>query len=108
MGVTTGITPKRSGSGSGSGSPCFETSALVRSISTSRTKRARFPQPRNAPLLARVVRTLLTSERFESLADLTDALKYRCAQLRISWAPHDITDAYRLVSSNTTLVRRPR
>jgi hypothetical protein len=51
---------------------------------------------------------LVASERFDSLADLTDALKYRCAQLRIRWTPHDITDAYRRIGSNTPLVRRPR
>jgi hypothetical protein len=60
----------------------------------------------NARLLARIVRTVLASERFDSLADLTDALKYRCAQLRVPWTPHDITDAYRLIGSNTPLVRK--
>lgn len=55
-------------------------------------------------LLAKLVRELLRCERFESLADLTDAIKHRCARLRIAWQPDDISDAYRLIASNTDLV----
>ena len=51
------------------------------------------------------MRELLKAERFDSYADLTDALKYRCAGLRISWTPDAVTDAYRLIESNTRIVR---
>jgi head-tail adaptor len=54
-------------------------------------------------LIARIVRTLLASEHFDSLADLTEALKCRCARLRIRWTNDDINAAYRLIASNTPL-----
>jgi hypothetical protein len=57
-------------------------------------------------LIARLVRTLLASEHFDSLADLTDALKFRCAQLRIRWTNDDINAAYALIASNTPLPGR--
>jgi hypothetical protein len=60
-------------------------------------------------LLARIVRTLLASEHFDSLADLTEALKCRLAQLGIAWTNDDISTAFRVVASNTPLTRvRPR
>jgi hypothetical protein len=55
--------------------------------------------------LARLVRILVASDHFDSYADLTDALKYRCAGLRISWTPDAVTAAYRLIESNTRVVR---
>lgn len=56
-------------------------------------------------LLATVVRELLKTEGpFESLADLTDVLKARCARLKIGWTNDDINDAYRLIESNTPLM----
>jgi hypothetical protein len=58
-------------------------------------------------LLARLVRDLLATEKFESLADLTEALKCRCARLKIRWTPDDIGDAYRLIESNTALPGAP-
>ncbi len=54
-------------------------------------------------LIARIIRTLLASEHFDSLADLTEALKCHCARLRIRWTNDDITAAYRLIASNTPL-----
>jgi hypothetical protein len=54
-------------------------------------------------LLARLVRSLLASEHFDSLADLTDALKFRCARLHIPWTNEDLNGAYRLIASNTPL-----
>ena len=62
-------------------------------------------------LLAKLVWELLKTGACESLADLTEALKCRCARLRIQWTNDDITSAYRLISSNTPLpgdVPRPR
>jgi hypothetical protein len=57
-------------------------------------------------LLAGLVRDVLRGQPFDTLADLTDALKYRCARLRIPWTPDAISEAYRLVASNRRLVRR--
>jgi len=48
--------------------------------------------------------TLLASEDFDTLADLTDALKHRCAQLRIGWTNTDINDAYRRVEASRPLL----
>jgi hypothetical protein len=60
-------------------------------------------------LIARLVRQVLSTEGpFETLADLTDALKARCSRLRIAWTAEDINAAYRLIESNTPLVRRGR
>jgi hypothetical protein len=60
-------------------------------------------------LLAKLVWELLKRDTFESLSDLTEALKCRCAQLRIRWTNDGINDAYRLVGSNTPLPGdRPR
>jgi hypothetical protein len=58
-------------------------------------------------LLAKLVRELLTSERFETLADLTDALKARCSKLKISQTPADVTEAFRVIASNTSLANEP-
>jgi hypothetical protein len=55
-------------------------------------------------LIARVVRTLLATEHFDSLADLTDALKFRLARLRIAWTHDDINSAYSMITSNTPLL----
>jgi hypothetical protein len=49
--------------------------------------------------IARIVHALLAAEHFESLADLTDALKWRLAALRIRWTNDDINAAYRLVAT---------
>ena len=57
-----------------------------------------------ARILAKLIRELRRAEAFETLADLTDALKYRCARLRIRWTPDDISDAFRLIETNTPLV----
>jgi hypothetical protein len=54
-------------------------------------------------LLARLVRDLLATEKFDTIASLTDALKCRCAKLRIRWTNDDITAAYRLIESNRPL-----
>lgn len=62
-------------------------------------------------LLARLVRVLLAREYFETVADLTEALKCECARLHIRWTPDDINAAYRLIESNRPLpgapMRRP-
>ena len=58
-------------------------------------------------LLAKPLRTLLAREPFDTLADLTDALKTECARLKIPWTPDAISDAYALLASNRPLVRVP-
>ena len=67
------------------------------------------PEASQGRLLAKLVWELLKEEPFESLADLTDALKFRCARLKIAWTNDDINDAYTLIESNTLLPlsRRP-
>ena len=56
-------------------------------------------------LIARLLWPMIKAGEYTTLADLTDALKYRCAQLRISWTPDDISAAYRLIDSNTPLLK---
>jgi hypothetical protein len=55
-------------------------------------------------LLATLIRDMIRAESFASLADLTDALKFRCARLRIPWTPDDISAALQWVGSNRPLV----
>ena len=55
-------------------------------------------------LLAKLLRTLLARDAFDTLADLTDALKTECARLKIRWTPDAISDAYALLASNRPLV----
>jgi hypothetical protein len=54
-------------------------------------------------LLARLIRSLLARESFETLADLTAALKDDCARLRIRWTPDDLSAAYRLIDAARAL-----
>jgi len=54
-------------------------------------------------LIARLVRELLKHDTYETVADLTDALKARCSRLRIAWTAEDLNEAYRLIESNTPL-----
>lgn len=55
-------------------------------------------------LLAMLLRELLKAEQFDSLADLTEALKRRCARLRVRYTNDDLNEALRLVGSNTPLL----
>lgn len=60
-------------------------------------------------LVAKVLRELLQSDaHFTSLADLTDVLKYRCAELHILWTNDTLGEAFRLVGSNMRLPLRYR
>ncbi len=59
-------------------------------------------------LLAKLVRELLASTAFETLADLTDALKARCSSLHITCTPADISEAYRVIASNRELADAPK
>jgi hypothetical protein len=58
-----------------------------------------------ASTIARIVHGLLAEESFESLADLTDAVKWRLAQLRIRWTHDDLNAAYRIVATARPLPR---
>lgn len=59
-------------------------------------------------LLAKLVRDLVATENFETFADLTDALKWRCARLKIRPTDDAINGAYALVGSNRSLLVDPR
>lgn len=54
-------------------------------------------------LIAKIVWEILKRESFESMADLTEALKCRLAHFHIRWTNDEISDAYRLVGSSTQL-----
>jgi hypothetical protein len=58
-------------------------------------------------LIARIVREILKTESFDTMADLTEALKTRLALLRIRWTNDEISDAYALIDTNTPLLRPP-
>ncbi len=63
----------------------------------------------NGRLLAKLAWELMQSGDYQSLPDFTEALKRRCAQLRIPWTNDDINDAYRRITSHTPLPGdRPR
>jgi hypothetical protein len=55
-------------------------------------------------ILAKVLRDLLRTETFDTLADLTDALKARSAQLKIAWTADELNDAFTVIDSNTPLI----
>jgi len=62
-------------------------------------------------LLAKLIRDILATpeaEEFESIADVVEALKWRCARLRIGWTNDAISDALRLVASNVLLPNTKR
>jgi hypothetical protein len=56
------------------------------------------PEQRRSRLLGRIIRQLLDGEDFDTLADLTDALKFRCARLHIRITPDEINNAYQALT----------
>lgn len=70
-------------------------------ISTSAASRG------NSKPLAKLLRELVRTQRFESYDSLKAALRGRCRQLRIPVTHADVDDAISLVESNTWLVRPP-
>lgn len=56
-------------------------------------------------LLAKLIREELAGQTFEHVADLVDALKWRCSRLRIRCTNDDISEALWLIESNRPLVR---
>lgn len=59
--------------------------------------------PNQTRLLAKLIRELMAGETFDSLSDLTGALKDRCAKLRIEITDQAINGAFTLIASNTPL-----
>jgi hypothetical protein len=55
--------------------------------------------------LAKLVRELVRTERYEHLADLTYDLRDRCRRLKLPCDDDAITQAYRLVDSNLPLTK---
>ena len=53
--------------------------------------------------LAALLRDVLATETFDTLADLTETLKRRCLRLKIPWTNDAISEAFRLVGSNRPL-----
>lgn len=60
--------------------------------------------PNQTRLIAKVIRELLASQSYGTLADLTSAVKARCARLRLKVSPDTLNGAYVLIASNTALV----
>jgi hypothetical protein len=61
------------------------------------------PNETQSRLLAKLIRSLLVDEEFATLTCLLDALKFKCARLKIAWTNDGISEALRLVESNTSL-----
>jgi hypothetical protein len=65
-------------------------------------------RPDTGRLLAKLTWDLMkTQGPFQTVADLTDALKTRCRRLRVRYTNEDINAAFRLIESNTPLCSRP-
>lgn len=58
-------------------------------------------------LVAKVVREVLATGSFPSLADLTGAVKDRLGRLKIQASADDLNAAYRAIESNTPLLPEP-
>jgi len=63
------------------------------------------PPENTSRLLAKLMRDVLRTEDFDTLADLVDVTKTRCARLRIRWTNDDLTRAMTLIASNRPLTR---
>jgi len=70
--------------------------------------RSRYDADVRARRLAVVVREVATAERFETLADLVEAVKTRAARLRLPWTRDAIDHAIAMVESNRPIVVRAR
>jgi len=58
-------------------------------------------------LLAAVIHELLKTASFETLADLSDAVKVRCAKLKIPYDTAQLTDAARFVARTRPVLVTP-
>lgn len=57
-------------------------------------------------ILTKVIREVLARQMFTSMADLTDAVKTRCAKLRLKVTDDALNQAFTLIASNTSLTVR--
>jgi hypothetical protein len=65
-----------------------------------------YDAPNQTRLLAKIVRDVLARKGVpETRADLTDAVKSRCARLKISVSSDDLTAVYGWIGSQTALTR---
>jgi hypothetical protein len=62
----------------------------------------------NERLVTKLLRELVAAEQFDSIPDVREALKERCARLHIRYDGELIDRAVTLVGSNTQLALRPR
>lgn len=58
----------------------------------------------NARLIVRVIRDVLRTEAFASIADLKVAVKHKLRDLKIPYEPADLDAAFTIVASNRPLV----
>jgi hypothetical protein len=66
------------------------------------------PKEAHIRMLAGFVREVLATDRFESLADLTEAVKCLAAKRRIRISPNDLSEVYhRLAATGAALVPPP-
>lgn len=68
-----------------------------------KAKATEMPTKPNSRIIAKVMREVLEAEAFETLADLSEATKVRCARLRIPYTADAITHAMALIGSNRSL-----
>lgn len=57
--------------------------------------------------IARIAHALLAEEQFSSLADFTDALKFKLVRLRIRYTNENLNNAYRIVEMARPLPGAP-
>lgn len=68
-----------------------------------------YEKPRTTPglrLLTKVLRELVTRQRFTSFADVKAAFRLRLSRLVIRYRQDEFDDAYSLVGSNTSIVHQ--
>lgn len=58
-------------------------------------------------LIAKLLRDIIREQSFDTLADLADVLKTRCAKLKIQYSPQALSEALAVVASNHSLVVDP-
>lgn len=73
-------------------------------LSSRAARRTERPDP-GLRLLTKVLRELVTTQRFANFADLKHAFRRRLTALRIPYQPQEFDDAYALVGSNVRLVQ---
>src|SRR5829696_2548249 len=78
---------------------------MIRTFRTSPTRRDTQPTTTTGlRLLSKLLRDLVTVDRFSCYPDLKDAFRRRLLALRIRYQPHEFDDAHTLVGSNLRLI----